>query len=92
MDNETLATELIREIKATSRRWFIAFIVVLCLWFATIIGFILYEYYSLPVEDTTYTQTVDDIDDSDIQQTIGGDLNGESETDSTKSTKGTQEE
>ena len=80
MDKETLATEMLREIKATSKRWFIAFIVTLCLWFATIIGFI--WYITLPVEDTTYTQTVDDIDESEITQNIGGDLDGESNTDS----------
>lgn len=85
MDNETLATEMLKEIKASSKRWFIAFIIVLCLWFITIVGFILYEYNSLPVEDTTYTQTVDDIDSSDINQSIGGELDGESETDSKKS-------
>lgn len=80
MDNETLATEMLREIKATSKRWFIAFIVTLCLWFATIIGFM--WYITLPVEDVTYTQTVDDIDESEITQNIGGDLDGESNTDS----------
>ena len=80
MDKETLATEMLREIKATSKRWFIAFIVTLCLWFATIVGFI--WYITLPVEDTTYTQTVDDIDESEINQNIGGDLDGESNTDS----------
>ena len=82
MDKETLATEMLREIKATSRRWFIAFIVTLCLWFATIIGFI--WYITLPVEDTTYTQTVDDIDESEITQSIGGDLDGTSNTGSTE--------
>lgn len=82
MDKETLATEMLREIKATSKRWFIAFIVTLCLWFATIIGFI--WYITLPVEDTTYTQTVDDIDESEITQNIGGDLDGTSNTDSTE--------
>ena len=81
---DTLATEMLREIKATSRRWFIAFIITLCLWFITIIGFICYEYYTLPVEETSYTQTVDDIDESEIQQNIGGDSDGTSNTDSTK--------
>jgi len=80
VDKETLATEMLREIKATSKRWFIAFIVTLCLWFATIVGFI--WYITLPVEDTTYTQTVDDIDESEITQNIGGDLDGTSNTDS----------
>lgn len=80
--NETLATEMLREIKATSKRWFIAFIVTLCLWFATIVGFILYEYYSLPVEETSYEQTIDDTENSDVRQIIGGDMDGESEAES----------
>ena len=82
--SDTLATEMLREIKATSRRWFIAFVITLCLWFITIIGFVYYEYFTLPVEETSYTQTVDDIDESEITQNIGGDLDGESNTDSTK--------
>lgn len=78
----TLATDMLREIKTTSKRWFIAFIVTLGLWFATIAGFILYEYYTLPTEETTYEQTADDINNSDIRQVIGGDYNGESEAES----------
>lgn len=49
--NETLATEMLKEIKATSRRWFIAFIVTLCLWFGTIGVFI--WYISLPVDEVS---------------------------------------
>ena len=37
---QTLATEMLREIKAQSKRWFISFIIVLMLWFATIGVFI----------------------------------------------------
>lgn len=72
MDNETLATEMIREIRATSKRWFIMFLVTLCLWFATIAGFIIYEYYSLPVEDTV---TVENEDGN--ANYIGNDMNGD---------------
>lgn len=68
---ETLATEMLKEIKATSKRWFIAFIVTLCLWFATIIGFVIYEYYSLP-EDTV---TVENEDGN--ANYIGDDMNGD---------------
>ena len=71
MENETLATEMIREIRATSKRWFIMFLVTLCLWFATIIGFILYEYYSLPVD----TVTVENEDGN--ANYIGDDMNGD---------------
>jgi hypothetical protein len=55
---ETLATEIIRELKISSKRWFIAFITVLVLWFATIGTFI--WYISLPVEEYTIDVENDD--------------------------------
>ena len=75
MDNETLATELLHEIKATSRRWFIAFCVMVGVEVATIAGFL--WYISLPVEEYTeeYTQEAEDIDGSEVTQTIGGESN-----------------
>lgn len=76
MENETLASEMLHEIKATSKRWFIAFLVTLCLWFATIIGFILYEYYTIPVDETTIEQ---ESDNQSKNLVIGGDYNGEAE-------------
>ena len=57
MDNETLATELLKGQKQNAKRWFIAFLAVLCLWFATIAGFIIY--LSLPEEVSTVEQTVE---------------------------------
>ena len=51
MDNNTLAMELLKELKLSSRRWFIAFLVALALWFVTIGLFI--WYVSLPVEEVT---------------------------------------
>ena len=77
MDNETLATEMLREIKATSKRWFIAFLVTLSLWFATIVGFIIYEYYTIPVEEISHEQ---DADNQSRNLIIGGDYNGETES------------
>ena len=56
-----LATELMHELKAASKRWFIAFLVVLGLWFATIGAFI--WYISLPVEETTTTDIAQEADD-----------------------------
>lgn len=72
MDHETLATELLHEIKAASRRWFIAFCVMVGVEVATIGGFL--WYISLPVEEYTeeYTQEAEDIDGSEVTQTIGG--------------------
>lgn len=70
MDHETLATELLHEIKASSKRWFIAFCIMVGVELATIAGFL--WYVSLPVEEYTeeYTQEAEDIDDSEVTQTI----------------------
>lgn len=76
MNNNTLASEMLHEIKSTSKRWFIAFLVTLSLWFATIIGFILYEYYTIPVDETTIEQ---ESDNQSRNLVIGGDYNGETE-------------
>lgn len=54
MDDKTLASELLHEMKASSQRWFYAFIIVLVLWFSTIAGFLIY--ISLPVEEYEVTQ------------------------------------
>lgn len=72
-ENTSLATELIRELKSTSKRWFIAFIVVLSLWFATIGGFIIY--LSLPVEETVTETVTQDANDNDNNNYVGGDNN-----------------
>lgn len=72
-ENTSLATELIRELKSTSKRWFIAFIVVLSLWLATIGGFIIY--LSLPIEETVTETVTQDADDNGDNNYIGGDNN-----------------
>lgn len=77
MEDRTLATELLHELKATSKRWFIAFIVVLCLWFATIGAFL--WYISLPVEEQ---YSIDQEASDRSFNLIGGDYNGgETESD-----------
>ena len=71
-ENMTLATELLHEVKATSRRWFIAFLIVLTLWFATIGVFI--WYISLPVE----VESIDvKNDDGNINYLRDSDVNGD---------------
>ena len=57
MENETFATEMLRELKTSSRRWFVAFLIVLGLWFATIGAFL--WYISLPMEDISISQKAD---------------------------------
>ena len=73
MNEETLASELLKELKATSKRWFIAFCIMVILEIATICGFL--WYISLPVEETetTISQDAQDLDNSDIKQIIGDD-------------------
>ena len=55
---EKLATELLHELKASAKRWFIAFIVVVALWFATIGIFI--WYISLPIDEEYTTIEADE--------------------------------
>lgn len=72
MDHETLATELLHEIKTSAKRWFIAFCVMVAVEILTIAGFL--WYISLPVEEYTSTeQSIEDIsaDNSEISNSIG---------------------
>lgn len=72
MDTEkTLALEIMHELKASAKRWFIAFITMIVVEIITVFGFI--WYLSLPVEEVQNTQTIQDIEGSDITQTIGDD-------------------
>lgn len=59
MDKEgvTLATEILKEIKASARRWFIAFLVMCGIEVCTISGFL--WYISLPVEETVTVENED---------------------------------
>lgn len=71
MEDTTLATEMLHELKANNRKWFIAFLIVLILWFATIGGFL--WYISLPIEDVSITQKAD----GDSNHLVGiGNING----------------
>lgn len=66
---ETLATELLKEVKATSRRWFIAFCVMIGLELATIFGFM--WYITLPEENISVEN------DEGNANYIGNDVNGD---------------
>ena len=69
MDN--FATELIKEVKASAKRWFIACMVILALWFATIGGFLWYISLPADVYDT------DIYADEGNANYIGNDMNGD---------------
>ena len=82
MDNEgtTLATEILHELKASCKRWFIAFIVMLLVEIATIAGFL--WYISLPVEDVTIEN--EDGNANYVGRDLSGGLyNGENTSDKT---------
>ena len=83
MDQEgmTLASEILAELKASARRWFMAFLIMLGIEIATVCGFL--WYLSLPAEESTTTQTIEAEDSENINQHIGGDY--ESDTNSPQS-------
>ena len=68
MNDETLASELLHQIKMNAQRWFIAFVVMVFIELATIAGFL--WYISLPVEDITVES------DNGSANYIGRDLEG----------------
>lgn len=70
MKDDTLAMELIKEQKTNSKRWFIAFLVVLGLLFTTIGGFIVYLSLPEEVTETTVDQQTDSGGDNHV---VGGD-------------------
>ena len=72
MEDKTLASELLHELKAVSKRWFIAFLVMVGLEIVTIAGFMWYN--TLPVEGEEYTIEQDATDRS--FNIMGGDYNG----------------
>ena len=71
MDEEgtTLATEILQELRASARRWFIAFIIMLVVEIATVAGFL--WYLSLPVDETVTVEN-----DEGNANYIGGDVTG----------------
>ena len=70
MENENLATELLHEVRKQSKRWFIAFIIMVAVELATIFSFM--WYISLPVEDVKVESS-----DNGNANYIGNDLNGD---------------
>lgn len=73
-ENMNFATELLHEVKAQAKRWFIISIVELGIITAIIAG--LLWYFSLPTEEQIlYQQDAEqsDVQDSELRQMIGGD-------------------
>ena len=79
---ENLATEILQELKQNEKRWFIAFLVTLILWFATIGIFI--WYITIPVEEYYDDYVVQEATDRSFN-IIGGDYNGSETVEETPS-------
>lgn len=62
-EENTLAFELLHEVKSASKRWFIIFIITLLALIGTNIGWFIYESQWDYVSEET-TQTIEDIDNS----------------------------
>lgn len=69
-EDTTLAMEILKELKASAKRWFIAFVIMLCIEIATIGGFL--WYLSLPVEELVTVEN-----DSGNANYVGNDMNGD---------------
>lgn len=85
MDNEKFATELLREIKASAKRWFIAFCIMVGLEIFTVAGFM--WYITLPIDEVTIDQQ-SDRDSSNV--IIGGDSYGITTEDNIQEESNTQ--
>lgn len=71
-EHTTLATEILKELRASARRWFVAFIAMMGIEVATIAGFL--WYLSLPTEEGVVVEN-DDGNANYVGGNIGGDLN-----------------
>lgn len=75
MEEKTLATEMLHELKLNMRRWFIIAIIELVILVASNIGWLIYEsqYEEITTEETTeYSQDANtNGDNSPIEQIIG---------------------
>lgn len=73
MEEDKFASELLAEVKRQSRRWFIAFILMVGLEVVTV------AWFTLPTEETTKQVTVDGDENGNANyfdsNEIGGDLN-----------------
>ena len=76
MSEERLATELLHELKATSKRWFI---IALVEFIALVLIIVI---YLVVPEESTSTIVEQDADNTQNTQMIGGDFSGQSTPDS----------
>lgn len=71
MERDTLATEMLKELKAQSKRWFIISIIELILLIASNIGWWIYEsQFETVTEEQTITQEQKDTENSNMSGVI----------------------
>lgn len=73
MEDNTLAMELLHQLKSSMRKWFIAFIIVLIMFFASNVAW-LYA-WNLPMETTSTTYGVDSEDNENAIINDEGEVN-----------------
>ena len=84
MENQPLATELIKELRSQSKRWFIISLVELVVIVAVVVGFL--WYISLPIDEISIEN--DDGNATYIGHDLEGELyNGESYTETQSDTQ-----
>ena len=74
IQEESFATQILKDYKKQSKRQFIVILVILIMWFATI-GYLIYILNDIGVETTT-TETYDMNTENGNNNFIGGDNNG----------------
>lgn len=68
---QTLALELLQEVKKTSKRWFIAFIITMVALVGTNIAWLIYENQFETIETTEQTiEDIDNVDNTNFTQSI----------------------
>lgn len=73
MEKDTLATEMLKELKAQSKRWFIIAIIELIIIIATNVGWLIYnaQFETITTDETTqYIEDVDNSNNSTYTQSI----------------------
>lgn len=72
MEKETLATEMLHEIKAQSKRWFIISIILLVALVGSNIGWLIYEsqYEEVTSDEVQTMEDIDNSENSSYTQTI----------------------
>ena len=71
-EEESFAMSMLKDYKKQNKRQFIIILVILSMWFATVVAFVYYINTTGYEEITEYEQVVEGDTNSSINQTIGG--------------------